>query len=967
MNGNGGVAPRYDREVSSMRHARKAGFFLIALAIAPLASGQFGKNKIAYDDFNWKVYESEHFQFFYYPEEERFLPKISGIAEHAYAELSKSFKHDIKSKIPLIFYKTHGEFEETNIELNFLPESIGAFAEPSRNRMVIPIDNPDETQRALITHELTHIFEYDILFASDFGRILRARPPLWLMEGLASHMAHDEDTIDVMVIRDAVVTEKVPDIFDQTQLSFLTYRFGQAAFDFIESKWGMDGIRELMAEYRNNISAKVEKAIEEAFKMKPDEFNDAFKKYLRDKYLPYVVEKDDPSDYGKEIGLKGPYIQTLSPAVSPSGELIAVLTNKYGDEIDLVLISAKDGTVFKNLTRGFTNRYEYIVLKSFSGKRDVTWSQSGDEIAFFGRKENKKLLFIIDATNGHVEEKEDVEVDEVQSPAFSPDGKRVLFAGNKGGIVDIFYYDRGADHVENVTKDDNYDSNPMWFPDGKSIIYTSKVGAWDKIFVYDLGSGTRRQITFGPWNDIEPIVALDGKTVYFSTDESGIFNLASLQMGGQEIRQYTDVVGGNFSPIPLAAKEGKSRLAFSSFFEGRMRLYEMELGEPIRVARIDPKAGEEAIKTAEVKSLDIKEEDKKTYGDIGLGKKFHIDTLYVEGGIADDGTILSNSVVGLSDLLGNQRIVFQLQSVDSFSNFDTFYLNIRHRLNWGVRLYDQRDFFYVPDQSTGTTNFSRRRVRRESGALGFVSYPLDKFHRVEAGVGYIDRTIDYGAFGLDIIDNSLIDENGVLKDNYPYVTTSFVGDSTRFKEFGPYHGRRYDLTMRYAPNALGSSRGFFDTTLDFRNYTKVTARSLVALRFFGAVSQSDTPNLYSFGGSDTLRGFDFRELVGSRAAFANAELRFPFVDELRFGFGLALRQLRGKVFLDTGLAYFDRDNIDLWSREGGFHLVDLKAAVGVGFGFDLGPFELQWTFARRTDFQNWDDKTRTAFYIGRSF
>ena len=953
-----------------MMRARQTGplaCLVVAALLAPLASAQyFGQNKISYEDFNWRIYESEHFRFFFYPEEEPFLPKVSGVAEEAYRSLAKSLKHDIDFKIPLIFYKTHGEFEQTNIELNFLPEAIGAFAEPTQNRMVVPIDQPDAKLRTLITHELTHIFEYDILFSSDLGRIIRARPPLWLMEGLASHMAHDEDTMDVMVIRDAVVTEKVPSLFDQTRLSYLTYRFGQAAFDFIESKWGMDGINDLLIEYRGNLTNKIEKAVEEAFKMKPDEFDQAFKKYLRDKYLPYVVEKDDPSDYGHEIGLKGEYILTMSPAVSPSGELVAVLTNKYKEEIDLVLISAKDGTVFKNLTAGFTNRYEYIVVKAFEGKRDLSWSPEGDMIAFFGRKENKKLLFIVSATTGKVRDVKDVGVDEVQSPSFSPDGKQVLFAGNKNGIVDVFRYDRSSGAIDNVTADDDYDGNPMWFPDGKRMVYTSKVGPWDKIFVRDLAGGGREQITFGPWNDITPIVAPDGKTVYYSTDEGGIYNLASIELGGQEYRQYTDVVGGNFSPIPLAAKEGKSRLAFSSFFEGRYRLYEMELGEPLRVARVDPTAGIEEAKEAAIEPLQVSEEDKKDLSDIKLSKRYHIDDLYVEAGIADDGTILSNSVISVSDLLGNQRFFFRLQSLDQFSNFDTVYLNLRRRLNWGVRLYDARDYFCVPGAGD-CRGSDRRRLRRESGAMGFVSYPFDKFHRIEGGIGYVDRSIDYGVFGLTQFDSELLDENGVLSDNYAYSTASFVGDTTRFKSFGPHHGRRYDLTLRYAPEALGSSRGFFDVTADLRNYQKLTLRSLIAMRLFAAVSQSDLPNLYAFGGSDTLRGYAFRELVGSRAAFANLELRFPFVDELRFGFGMALTQIRGKVFFDTGVAYFDGDDIELWSNDGGFHLVDLKASFGIGFGFNVGPFDLQWTFARRTDLDKVDGETRTSFYIGRSF
>ena len=42
-------------------------------------------------------------------------------------------------------------------------EGVGAFAEPIRDRMVLPIDEPPDLLYRLIVHELTHIFEFDII------------------------------------------------------------------------------------------------------------------------------------------------------------------------------------------------------------------------------------------------------------------------------------------------------------------------------------------------------------------------------------------------------------------------------------------------------------------------------------------------------------------------------------------------------------------------------------------------------------------------------------------------------------------------------------------------------------------------------------------------------------------------------------------------------------------------------------
>src|SRR5271166_3265145 len=129
------------------RFATPLAFFLVLLFLAPVPVGAqftpyFGKNKVAYDHFAWRVYKSPHFQIFYYPELEPQLERIASYAESAYQKISADLKHSIEFQIPLIIYKTHSEFEETNLEPGFVPEGVEAFSEPVRNRMVVPADEP---------------------------------------------------------------------------------------------------------------------------------------------------------------------------------------------------------------------------------------------------------------------------------------------------------------------------------------------------------------------------------------------------------------------------------------------------------------------------------------------------------------------------------------------------------------------------------------------------------------------------------------------------------------------------------------------------------------------------------------------------------------------------------------------------------------------------------------------------------
>src|SRR5437588_141059 len=155
----------------------------------------FGKNLIHYDKFDWHIYKTDHFEIYYYPEIEQHLQKVASDAESAYQHVSSDLRHDLAQKVPLIIFKTHSEFEQENVIPGAAEEGVGAFAEGERNRMLLPIDAPSDQLYGLITHELTHIFQYDIIPTS----LIRRNIPLWVNEGGAEYERGIWDPVDLMM------------------------------------------------------------------------------------------------------------------------------------------------------------------------------------------------------------------------------------------------------------------------------------------------------------------------------------------------------------------------------------------------------------------------------------------------------------------------------------------------------------------------------------------------------------------------------------------------------------------------------------------------------------------------------------------------------------------------------------------------------------------------------------------------
>ncbi|HEX4824668.1 MAG TPA: hypothetical protein VFV19_10155 [Candidatus Polarisedimenticolaceae bacterium] len=942
----------------------------------------FGQNKIAYDNYKWKVYKAPHFDIYYYPASEPFLDDVVSYAESAYVRLSKELDHELRFRVPMIIYKTHGEFEETNVSSEELPEAVGAFAEPIQNRMVLPIDQPPDKLYKLISHELTHIFQYSLFFEGYIGRALRARIPTWLIEGMASYFGQDEDNLDRMAIRDAVVNNYIPPLQYLDQLSYLNYRFGHAVFDYMEKEYGKEGVRSFIYEYRKVLlTGNIPKAIKEAFGIEIEAFDRNFNRYLRQKYFPVLLEKKSPDDYGKEVGIRQPGIYSFSPTLSPSGELIAALSTPTQMDLDLVIFSAEDGKKVHNLTKGWTNKYRYLVAEAFSGRRDLSWSPAGDEIAVFVRKENERPLAIFDSLHGKLQKIIPLKgIAQCSSPAFSPDGTKVAFEGNKDGVVDIFELDLKTHKVRNLTQDDDFDANPWYAPDGTSVLYNRRIGESWKIFSVDVSDPTKKtQLTFGPSLDIQPSYSRDGKTVYFSSDRGGfgVFNIFALDIATGETRQYTDVVGGCFAPVEMAPRGNETNLVYDAYQDGTFRLFRM----PVKPTEVHTAAETTVPGAPEAEPftppLQLKA-DPATAKKYKL--KWDIEAPQISVGVTDDGTFLSNVALEVADLLGDHRVFVNFYSVADFSNFLVSYTNLKNRTRWGATIFDLRDYYL----SSNGYNLNRQQVQRNTGAQFFVQYPFNRYYRIDTAVGAADNTQDVFT-GYANVGGFAQAQFQSVNDKFLTFQPSVIGDTTRYQSWGPFQGKRLDVGFLYGYN-LGSTYpgNILQYSLDFRMYKQLTKRSLLATRFVGVLNRGGRQIFYGVGGLNTLRGYGFRTLYGSNIAGAQMELRFPFVDELRFPLG-PIRNIRGFLFLDMGTAwlpgdlFYDPDAHQIratqaspgaplvpikfrWFDTTNNRLEDLRGSYGGGFQFFfLGGLQFNWAWAKRLPYTRYIDDPSTPF------
>lgn len=991
-----------------LRSRRTLTLFLVCAVLVPLGarraaaqSGQFaagftsfGKNKVQYREFHWSIYHSPHFDVYYYPEEEEQLKKVVSFAESAYDSLSRDFDYQIDKSTTLIFYATHSAFEQNNVIVNFIPEGTGAFASPVRYRMVMPIDLPDPKLMSLMRHELTHIFQYHILFGGSVGRGTVASPPTWFMEGMASYMAKDETPRDKMYLRDAVVNDAIPPITQVDIRGFFAYRFGHAVFDFIEEKWGKDGFRDFVFAMRDTLGGRVDRAIKRTFNIEPQDFDAEFRRWLRRKYVPILADTGEPSDFGRRFLLSQErQTQETSPVAAPSGDLVAAFSTVHAD-LDVVLLDAKKRNLVRNLTKGYTSDYQYLVAQELSLSRemgsDLAFSPDGNTIAVFAKRSSDRSLVLLNALKGGIREIVNVGVEQPFGPAWSPDGSTIAFSGYKDGQYDIFLYDVNTHQVRNLTDDAVYDGGPAWMPDGKSIILTSVVGKVGKLFRIDLDNPEKRyQLTFGDGSDTDPAITPDGKTLVFTSDRTGAQNIYSLNLETGRLEQQTNVVTGCYQPTVLTTSDGETRIVYTGYWQFHFDLYELNLEKPITPPKVIREGKGEGAefqpKPEEVTQLaQYQPPIEVTIDDSNIShykrSKFFIEDAGATVGInSADQIFVGYTYLSFTDYLGDRRIAVQANSADALQDFDVYYINLKHRWQWLWHAFDNRQFYVFQDPTQTNpfySNVTRRQQFQITGLEGGVNYAFSLYHRVEFSAGYIYRKVGYPVYRVNQ-DTGLLEFDTIdFSDNFPIFTVGFVGDTTIGASFGPVSGRRWRIEGSYSPDTSGGGALAEDLRLDWRQYLAVSRRSELAVRAYGAMSDGNQPNIYYFGGLDTFRGVNYASFAGDRAFFTNFEYRFPLVDQLAFPF-LRFTGIRGRVFLDVGGAWFDSQGqkFKFWDQSkveqlqpGQPNPYNGLASYGVGFTVRFLGLDLNWDFAKLWDFnQTLPDSASTSFYIGYRF
>ena len=975
---------------------------LLVPAPASAQGGYFGRNKVQYRNFDFQVLKTEHFDIYFYKEEEAAARMAARMSERWYARLSKLLNHELRGRQPLILYAAAPHFWQTTAIQGEMGEGTGGVTEAYKRRIVLPLAGPMHLSDHVLGHELVHAFQYDITstnVSSGNGGALNL--PLWFIEGMAEYLSIGPvDAHTAMWMREAARREKLPDIDQLDDPRYFPYRYGHAFWAYIGGRFGDEVIGDMLragAAARGGYQVAIEGVLQADSKELSKEWHNA----LFQAYLPLAETTRMPGAIGRSvIKSRREGEMNVSPELSPDGSKVMFFSERDLFSIDLYVADARTGEVLRKITDTATSAHtESLQFIASAG----SWDRTSTKFVFPGIARGQAVLTIVDVNRGRKERELTVKgVDEVQNPTWSPDGNSIAFTGMAGGFTDLFVYDMASDQLRRLTTDQFAELDPAFSPDGKLLAFSTDrfttnletlVPGDFRLAVMEMASGNVRPAGgFEGAKNISPQWTADGRSLYFVSDRGGVSNIYRTEFGGATTQLTNFLTGASgitqYSPA-LSAADG--RLVFSAFEDNGYTIYALETPEqlaggelqqlPIDAAVLPPrKAGAGPVFAAlENETLGLPPENAVATEAEEYKPKLGLDFAGQPTiGVGRDpfGTYAAGGVSFVfSDMLGNHTLYTGAQVTSRFDEFggSATYINRKHRWNWGVSLdqtpYVWRTFgagvtsiqgipIYVEDEY--------RILQVDRSLSGLISYPFSRAQRIDlsGGVRQIGFKQDVTTRMYDFNTGQQLSEDETDVGSEPLLnmgeaSAALVFDTSIQGLTSPIRGSRYRMEVSQS----GGSLTYTGLTADFRTYLMPLRPFTFALRglFYGRYGRDAEdfrlPTLY-LGYPGLVRGYDsgsfeaaecgltanggctaFDRLLGSRVGIFNAELRFPLWGAFGGGNFYGPLPIEMAVFADSGVAW-GQTNSAQFGGNNKEPVSSVGAAMRINlFGFAVGEID----------------------------
>ncbi len=518
---------------------------------------RFGKNRIQYQHFDWKIIRTSNFEIYYYQEGTQIANLTAQYAESEFDRVTELLGYTPYNRVKIFLFNSPQELAQSNIGINTQGGLSSRELNLSKSRIELAFTGDQVSFRRQVVRDIAMLFVYDMLYGGSLKDALQSSLlltlPDWFMPGIAAYIAEGNslDLDDYM--RDVAQTRPIKK--PSTLTGYEAERVGQSIWNYIVQRYGRDNVSNILNLTRiiRNEQRSISSTLGTPYPRFLREWNEYYAGMANTVGQSFRPASDD---FQLKVSSDAGNMALRSLKLSKDKQYIAYSTLRDGKfAVEVVNTANRKRTTL--LTGGYRLDGQSLARTAtplVAWQRDntlivLTEEEGETHIYRFSDFEKKPTRDFRRTVSG---------LSQVVSVDASDDGGSLILSADRQGQSDLFLYSINRGTYQQLTNDLYDDTNPAFIGRTARQVVFSSNRRQDTLGV-DKGSyrDTREQtslfthegsardlsltrLTDSSMNATQPIPASE-TVFYFLSDASGVRNLYRLDTESKSTVQVTSL------------------------------------------------------------------------------------------------------------------------------------------------------------------------------------------------------------------------------------------------------------------------------------------------------------------------------------------------------------------------------------------------------------------------------------------
>ncbi len=523
----------------------------------------FGKNRVQYKKFNWRVLSTTNFNVYYYDSGARMANFAVLFLEEQFGRITDLLGYTPYAKTKVFIYNSVTDLQQSNVGLDKEFVANGGKTNFFKAQVEVPYTGNESRFKRELKLGISQMFINEMMFGGSLKDMLQSSYigsfPEWFLEGAAAYVAEGWSQEMDNYMRDLFTHRKRrnPNITSGQEAIYV----GQSVWNFIAEKYSKTNISNILNLAR--IIRNEKNSISSSLGVRYRQFMRAWRNYYRDlANLAKEGTEQAPKDFSMRKRNPKKYLYN-HVKLSPDGRFIAYSENRNGKFCVMVkdLTTKKRKIIYKGGYHAIYQRFDNnIPLMEWQDERRLA-------IVYAHKGETKLTVYDV-LRKKRTFERVWFFFNHITSFDISRDGKHLVLSADrkkdlkiKAGQNDLYTFDLEKSILKKITDDWYDDMNPRFMGSSNTkILFSSnrvsdslkrvtaqQTGNFDvntenfDIFIYDpaVTKQALQRVTYTPDKEIEPVM-LNRNTLLYLNDETGIFQLYKHNLSTGKVTQLTN-------------------------------------------------------------------------------------------------------------------------------------------------------------------------------------------------------------------------------------------------------------------------------------------------------------------------------------------------------------------------------------------------------------------------------------------